>query len=116
MTSKTQEELTTCRSGAPTLDGSNSSSTKRVNSSIGPTIRFLMSLQAKMKKVKQLVSKTTLARATRNGEFYILTKLPRLKPRDSTKNSVSISIDHSTSDQDFQCKELLNAMVLTTFG
>jgi len=32
------------------------------------------------------------------------------------KNLVSISTDHSTSDQECQCKELLNAMAPTTSG
>jgi hypothetical protein len=46
----------------------------------------------------------------------MLIKLQRLKQKDSMKNSVSTLTDHSTLDQDFQCKELLNAMVPTTFG
>jgi hypothetical protein len=32
------------------------------------------------------------------------------------RNSVSISTDHSTLDQDFQCRELLNAMEPTMSG
>jgi len=31
-----------------------------------------------------------------NGKFFILTKQQRLRPRDSMKNSVSTSTDHST--------------------
>lgn len=37
----------------------------------------------------------------------MLTVLPRLDPRDMTVIMDSTSIDHSTSDQDSQCGELL---------
>jgi hypothetical protein len=75
-------ELTTCKSGAPTLDGSRSSSMRMVNSSIGPTRRYLMSLDLKMRKVKQLESLETTEDQTRNGKFFILTRLKRLLLRD----------------------------------
>jgi len=40
---------------------------------------------------------------------------PRILLRkESTKNSASMSTDHSISDQDFQCKELLKLMETTT--
>jgi hypothetical protein len=51
-----------------------------------------------------------------NGKFFTLTKQERLKQRDSMRNSVSISIDHSISDQDSQCKESLSAMEPTMSG
>jgi hypothetical protein len=46
----------------------------------------------------------------------MLTRLQRLKLRDSMRNSVSTSTDHSTSDQDYQCRELLSAMEPTMSG
>ena len=109
-------EQTTCKSGAPTQDGSKYSSMKRANSSTGLTAKFLMSHHPKMKKDKLLVLQVIPVRTTRNGEFFILTKLLRLKQRDSMKSSASTSIDHSTSDPDCQCKELLNVTELTTSG
>jgi hypothetical protein len=39
-----------------------------------------------------------------------LIKLRLLQPRDLTKILDSISTDHSTLDQDFQCGELLSAL------
>jgi hypothetical protein len=51
-----------------------------------------------------------------NGKSFTLTKQERLKLRDSMRNSVSISTDHSTLDQDSQCKESLSAMVPTMSG
>ena len=75
-----------------------------------------MLLHLKTKKVKQLELTITTTRPTKNGEYSILTRQRRLKLRVLMKNSVSISTDHSTLDLDFQCRELLNAMVLTMFG
>ena len=53
---------------------------------------------------------------TRDGRLSTLTKLKQLELRASTRNSVSTSTDHSTSDQECQCKELLSATELTTSG
>jgi hypothetical protein len=52
-----QVRLRICRSGVPTLDGSNYSSLKETDSSTGLTRRFLMSEIAKTKRVKLLVSR-----------------------------------------------------------
>jgi hypothetical protein len=38
----------------------------------------------------------------KNGKLYILTKPKKKVQKDSMSNLVSISIDHSTLDQDFQ--------------
>jgi hypothetical protein len=54
LTSRTQVKPTTCKSGAPTLDGSRYSSMRRVNSSIGLMERSLMLQETRMLKVKQL--------------------------------------------------------------
>jgi hypothetical protein len=54
--------------------------------------------------------------SNKDGRSSMSTRLPRLEPRASTRSSVSTSTDHSTSDQECQCKELLNATVPTMFG
>jgi len=48
---------------------------------------------------------------TKDGELSILTRPKRLLLKDSMKSSDSMSTDHSTLSQDFQCKELLSALV-----
>jgi hypothetical protein len=58
-----------------------------------------------MKKVKQLLCMVITVRSTSNGPLPMLIKLKKMRPRVLTKNTVSISTDHSISDQDFQCKE-----------
>ena len=46
----------------------------------------------------------------------MLTKQRLSDLKDLTRNLVSISTDHSTLDQECQCRELLNAMVPIMFG
>jgi hypothetical protein len=79
-----------------------------------------MLLVVKMKKAKQLLSttrmETRITMPTKDGRLSILIRLEPSELRDSTRNSASISIDHSTSDQDFHSKELLSATVLTMSG
>jgi hypothetical protein len=74
----------------------------------------------KMKKAKQLLSttrmETRITMPTKDGRLSILIKLEPSELRDSTRNSVSISIDHSILDQDFHSRELLNATVPTMSG
>jgi hypothetical protein len=76
-----QEEPTTCKSGAPTQDGSKYSSMRRTNSSTFRTVRSLMLLEAKMKKVQQLEYMATMEVQTKNGKFFMLIKLIRLELR-----------------------------------
>jgi hypothetical protein len=95
-------EPTTCKSGAPTLDGSKSSSTRIANSSTGRTVRSLMLQEVKMKKVKQLEFMVIIEARTNNGKLSTLIKQTRLLLRELTMTSVSISTDHSTLDQDCQ--------------
>jgi hypothetical protein len=45
--------------------------------------------------------------STRDGELSTLTKQERKDHQDMTVDTDSTSIEHSTSDQDSQCKELL---------
>jgi hypothetical protein len=84
---------------------------RKSNSSIQTTTRFLMLKEVKMLKDNKLSHGTGTERLTRDGELSIQIKLRRCKKRDFMKTSVSILTDHSTSDQDFQCKEFWKCMV-----
>jgi hypothetical protein len=97
-----QEELTKCKSGAPTLDGSRSSGTEETTSSISRTRRFLISIKEKTLKDKKLLSGTDITELTRDGQLSMLIRLERSKPRVTTEDSDSTSADHSTSDQECQ--------------
>ena len=66
------------------------------------TKEFSMSMEPRMRKLERLLSDLTMVKLKQNGMSSILTKLPRMRLRDSIKNSVSISTDHSTSDQECQ--------------
>ena len=57
---------------------------------------------------------TSITEPIRDGKFFILTKQNQSQPRDSMLNSDSISTDHSTLSQDFQCTELLKLLEPTT--
>jgi hypothetical protein len=65
-----------------------------------------MSIKTRILKDKRLSSGRDITAGTRDGESSMLTNLPRKEPRDMIVNTDSISIEHSTSDQDFQCGEL----------
>jgi hypothetical protein len=75
-------------------------------------------MYSKVKMLRDRISRFTedITEQIRDGRYSILTRRQRLKPRDSMKNSDSISIDHSTLDQDSQCRELPSATVPTMFG
>jgi hypothetical protein len=108
------EEAARFKSTALTLTGGKSSSIEVKTSSTFRTERFLMLREAVIQKDKKFLSGTDTTEPTRDGESSILIKLERTEPRVTTTNGASISADHSTSDQDSQCKESLNASVLTT--
>jgi hypothetical protein len=76
------EEQMRCKSGALTLDGSNSSNIKRNNSSTGLTRRLLISMVEEMKKEEKLSYGATMERQTRDGLLSILTKLKLFNQRD----------------------------------
>jgi hypothetical protein len=57
-----------------------------------------------------------MERTTKNGKFFTLIKLERLRPKDSMKNSDSTSIDHSTLYLSFHSIELLKVQVQTTLS
>jgi hypothetical protein len=73
-----------------------------------------MFIQEEIKKNNKLSSGVIMERRTRDGLLSILIKLNQFKLRDLQKNSDSTSTDHSTSDQDSQVRELLNAKDTTT--
>jgi hypothetical protein len=104
----------TCKSGAPTLDGSRSLSIKENISAtfVRPT-SVSMFLETKTKKVKLLKLTKDIMEPTKDGKYFILTKRQRLRPRDSMKNSDSTSTDHSTLSLSFHSIELLKALVPT---
>jgi hypothetical protein len=98
--SRTQEKPTTCKSGAPTLIGGNSSNMRMDTSSTGPTVKLLMLNQ--IQKVNQLLLPTQETLYLKHGRSYISIKLMLLQIRVSTKTSDSMLIDHSILSQDFQ--------------
>jgi hypothetical protein len=101
-----------CTSTAPTQDGGRSSDIEVQTSLISETRRCLMSSKAKMLKDKRLSYTPDTTRLTRDGDLFMLTKPRRSQVKDMTETSDSISTDHSISDPDFQCKELLKPTVL----
>jgi hypothetical protein len=84
--------------------------------SIQATTRSSQLTVEKMRKDKVLSLMETRRELTKSGRLSMLTKLSHSDLRVSTRNSVSISTDHSMSDQECQCKESLSATVLTMFG
>jgi hypothetical protein len=68
----------------------------------------------KTKKDKKLSSGRDTTMLTKDGLLPIPIKPERKSERDTTNLSVSTSTDNSISDQECQCKELLNALVPTT--
>jgi hypothetical protein len=92
-----QEEPTTCKSGAPTQDGSKSSC-MLMNISATSRIRNAWMLQeARMLKVKQFKFMAEIIIQIKGGRLFIKIKLTRLLLRDLIKNLVLKSIDHSIS-------------------
>jgi hypothetical protein len=84
------------------------------SSPTGRTRRFSMSQVERMLKDKPQLSTRNTEEPTRDGRLCILTKIRETKPRDLTRTSVSIAINHSTSSQDSQCTESPNLTELTT--
>jgi hypothetical protein len=80
-------------------------------SSTGRTRNALTSTVEEMKKQDKSLPGRDTTVPTRDGKSYTLTKLNQYQRRDSTKNSDSMSTDHSTSSQDSQSRELFNATV-----
>jgi len=76
------------------------------NSSTGPTRKFLMLQDQRMKKAKLLVLLETMEEQIKNGKSFILIKLKRQRPRVLMQNSVSTLTDLSTLFHNFHSTEL----------
>jgi hypothetical protein len=71
------------------------------------TARYLMFQVEKILKDKEFGHGQDTTKLTRDGELSILIKHQRKLPVDSIESMDFTSTDHSSSDQDSQCKELL---------
>jgi hypothetical protein len=92
---------------APTQIGGKSGGEEDLTSSMFTTRRYLMFQVEKILKDKEFGHGIDTTKLTRDGELSMLTKLRKKEEVDSTLNMVSISTEHSISDQDSQCGELL---------
>jgi hypothetical protein len=70
--------------------------------------RLLMFTKTRIEKDKRSSSGRDIMAGTKDGELSILTNLSKKELPEWTVNMDSISIDHSSSDPDFQCRELWN--------
>jgi hypothetical protein len=113
--SKAQERPTTCKSGAPTQDGGNSSDIKVNTLSTGKTENALMSQEEKMLKVKQSLYGTDITELTRDGRSFMLIQ-SSLRLRESMKNLDSTSTDHSILFPNSHSTELLRCTVTLMCG
>jgi hypothetical protein len=66
-----------------------------------------MSIKERMLKDNKLLSGRDIMAGTKDGQLSTQTNQPRRELLDMIKNTDSISTEHSTSDLDFQCGELL---------
>jgi GTPase Era involved in 16S rRNA processing len=80
------------------------------NSSTGPTRKFLMLQDQRMKKAKLLVLLVTMEEQIKNGKSFILIKLKRQRPRVLMQNSVSTLTDLSILFHNFHSTELLKCL------
>jgi hypothetical protein len=64
-------------------------------------------------KEQNVLSIEDIMAGTRDGELSMLTQLRKKDPRDMIKSMDSTSIEHSTSDQDSQCGELVKMYQIT---
>jgi hypothetical protein len=72
-----------------------------VNTSLtSKTRKPLISIKTKIEKDKRLSYGRDTTDGTKDGELSIKTSTPRLEERDTARDSVSTSIDHSTLDQE----------------
>jgi hypothetical protein len=74
-----QEDLTTCKSGTPTVDGSKSSNMKGNTLSMSRTERHLMFLEVRIEKVKMSSSGRNITDLIRDGRSSTLTRLRKNK-------------------------------------
>lgn len=102
--SKAQERKTTCKSGAPTADGGNSSNLMESTSRTSRTTSASMLQEEKMLKDKMFKYGRDTMVLTRDGQFSIrMTKRRKLK--DWTRTLVSRSMNHSLLFQECPWRE-----------
>jgi hypothetical protein len=78
---------------------------RTTNSSTGKPARSSMLQEERMKKDKPFKSGVTMELQLKDGELSILTRQRAHKLRDSTRNSDSISTDHSILFPSFHLTE-----------
>jgi hypothetical protein len=90
------------KSGPPTLNGGKSSSTEIPCLSTSRTEEYLMFQEVRILKVNHVFSGRNTVVRTKDGKLSILTKMLDHKRRELTRNSDSMSTDHSTLYPDSQ--------------
>ena len=102
-------------SKVPTINGIRTSDMKDNSSQTWEITELLMSQEIKILRCKKLLYTRDTEEQTRDGRLFILIRWHQSQPRESTKNLVFTSWDHSTLSPDYQWRELLNVMVLITW-
>lgn len=87
----------TCKSGRPTVTGSNNSDSSEWTSWALRATRYLMYKLTEMLKDKTFSLGPDMMDWIRDGRFCILTRRRKNQPRELIKTLDSIEIDHSTS-------------------
>lgn len=99
------EEQTKCKFGVPTQDGSRFSDTSLITSALLTQELMESALKfnkEKMRKDNQLFTLTDQSLHNKDGELFMLMRQRKSQLKELIKTLVSISTDHSTSDQDCQ--------------
>jgi hypothetical protein len=92
-----------------TPTGGRSSGEEENISSMSITRRHSMSIKIRMLKDKRLLFIRDIMAGIRDGELFTLINQRVKQQVDSIENMDYTSTDHSSSDPDFQCRELLNS-------
>jgi len=93
--------MLTCNSGAPTVDGGNSSSMKDKTSRTSKTTKSLMFQEAETQKHKMSKFITDITNLIKDGIFFML-KTKLMQRQKEWEISDSKSMNHSSLFQDFQ--------------
>jgi hypothetical protein len=120
-TSTTPVNPTTCNTTAPHQDGGKCSSTRTDTSPTTRMVRRSPFPEAKMKKPNQFGYGTNTREDThlRFGELFTFTNkaiMSILRRVREIHSLASLSENYSSSDQDSQCRELLNVSVQVTLA
>ena len=118
-TSKAQENPTTSKSGVQIPNGGKcllGTVSLKTSVTSKKLADVLMLVEVKMKKQEQFKFGKEMVQLPRNGQLNILIKKRKNQPREWMKTSVSISIDHSSSYQECQWRELSKWLELPTLS